>query len=353
MAGTQDMTLTLRRLRQNAFTRELAREVSLEQSRLIQPLFAVEGLSTPTPVPGLGETHRDTPDSLLKQVEKDLERGVQKFLLFGVPAQKSESTFSQDFTAEQVANLRKRFGTSIWLAVDVCLCSYTTHGHCGVLNAERTHVDNGKSVQALADAALAFAQAGADCVAPSDMMDGRVAAIRSRLDRAGHDYTTILSYSAKFHSRFYGPFRLAADSAPQKDKLGPDLQNRATYQIDPASPRDAYASSLRDANEGADFLMVKPALYYLDILKDLSTRIPKPWFAYEVSGEFAALELLAQNGLVDRGPAHVEAWTALFRAGASAVLSYGARHFYDWFTPGSRLAQNPPPRVGASERTLS
>ncbi len=315
--------MSLRRLRQSSAIRQLVTQYRVSVDQLIQPLFAVEGIHARETVPGLTGTYRETPDSLLRTVEQDLEAGVRKFLLFGVPGHKSESSFSGEFTARQLSALRKRFGKDIFLSVDVCLCSYTPHGQCGILNAEGDHVENSATVEQLAHLALEYASAGADCVAPSDMMDGRIGAIRRALDQAQMHSTLIMSYSAKFHSRFYGPFRVAADSAP-KGQVG--LKDRATYQIDPACPRDAYLSSVRDAEEGADILMVKPGMPYLDVLSDLSKRIEKPWAVYEVSGEFAGIELMAEKGLI-RGPeAHLEAWTAFLRAGASMIITYGARH---------------------------
>ncbi len=318
----------LRRLRQNPWIRELVKEVRVSPHQLIQPYFVVDGLKAREEIPGLTGTFRDTPDSILKQIEQDLEAGVRNALLFGVPREKRAAGFDFRFTASQIEAIKKRFGNDLFLAVDVCLCSFTTHGHCGVLTAEQDHVDNGKSVTELANAALAYAQAGADCVAPSDMMDGRVGAIRSKLEQAGRDRTLLMSYSAKFHSRFYGPFRIAADSAPKAGEV--KLKDRATYQIDPASPRDAYLSSLRDANEGADILMVKPGLPYLDVLAKLSKKIQKPWAVYEVSGEFAAIELMAKQGLIQGPAAHLEAWTAFGRAGASIIITYGARYAREW-----------------------
>jgi porphobilinogen synthase len=321
--------MSLRRTRRDPLTRALVREVRLSTDQFIQPSFVVEGLRAREPVPGLGQVHRETADSLPAQIEKDLEAGVRAQLLFGVPREKRERDFDPSFTAERIAALKQRFGADLWLAVDVCLCSSTTHGHCGVLTAERDHLDNAASVEALASAALAYAEAGADCVAPSDMMDGRVGAIRARLDAAGLERTLIMSYAAKFHSVMYGPFRVAADSAPA---AGSALRDRATYQIDPARPRDARLSAERDDAEGADILMVKPGLLYLDVLKDLSSRIARPWAVYEVSGEFAAIELLAERGLTGRAAAHREAWTALARAGAAMIISYGARHAREWLS---------------------
>lgn len=317
--------LTLRRLRQDRHIRELTREARVSPAQLIQPHFVVDGLRSREPVPGLPGVHCETPDSLLQQVEEDVEHGANKLLLFGVPGEKRDKDFSFEFTGRQIEALRKRFGDDLWISVDVCLCSFTTHGHCGVLTREQDHVINNATVAELARASLRYAQAGANCVAPSDMMDGRVAAIRHQLDNGGCERTLIMSYSAKFHSRFYGPFREAADSAPRAG-----MKDRATYQIDPARAGDARLSSLRDAEEGADILMVKPGLPYLDVLKELAAGIPRPWAVYEVSGEFAAVEALAAQQLMAGPAAHVECWTAFVRAGASMIITYGARSAARW-----------------------
>lgn len=262
-----------RRIRSGPIARSLVKEVHFDVTKLIQPLFVVESITKKEEIPGLSGVYRETTTTLLKQVESDLQKGVQSFLLFGVPATKKDRDFNYDFTASQIHALKKQFANDIFLTVDVCLCSYTSHGHCGILTDGLDHVDNGQSVSALAKAALAYAQAGADCVAPSDMMDHRIRAIRETLDEHRFFQTLIMSYSAKFHSGFYGPFRAAADSAPKGELK---IKDRATYQIDPANPTDALRSSLRDQEEGADILMVKPGLPYLDILKDLSQQIPLP-----------------------------------------------------------------------------
>jgi porphobilinogen synthase len=319
--------LTLRRLRQDEHVRALTRTVHLHLDQLIQPCFVAEGGSRPEPVPGLTGVMQETPDSLLRQVESDLKAGVRAFLLFGVPRARAERAIDWSFTAGQVRALKQRFGKDIWLATDVCLCSSTPHGHCGVLSAEGDHVDNDASVQELAAAALAYAQAGADCVAPSDMMDGRIAAIRDTLDEHGLERTVLMSYAVKFHSTLYGPFRAAADSAPKGDVK---LKDRASYQIDPARPSDAWLCAERDVAEGADILMVKPGLPYLDVLRELSREFRQPWAVYHVSGEFAALEALAQQGLAPRAALHREIMTAFRRAGASMIITYGARFARDW-----------------------
>ncbi len=316
-----------RRIRSSPILRNLTRGVSLDVSKLIQPLFVVEGIRERETIPGLTGVYRDTPATLIRQVAEDLEKGVKSFLLFGVPATKSDRHFDSSFTANQIRELKKNFGDRIFLAVDVCLCSSTTHGHCGILNDSMDHVMNSESVTALAEAALEYAKAGVDCVAPSDMMDHRIRAIRETLDQNGFQRTLLMSYSAKFHSGFYGPFRVAADSAPKGEMR---IKDRATYQIDPANPSDAYRSSVRDMDEGADILMVKPGLPYLDVIRDLTSQIPLPWAVYEVSGEFAAIELMAEKGLVDAKRAHLESWTGFFRAGAQMVITYGARSAKEW-----------------------
>jgi porphobilinogen synthase len=322
-------TLDLRRLRQDAHVRALTRDVHVQLDQLVQPCFVAEGSAAPQPVPGLTGVQQETPDSLLRQVERDLAAGVHKFLLFGVPQARSERHIDWSFTATQIAALKRRFGHDIWLATDVCLCSSTPHGHCGVLNPEGDHVDNDASVEELAAAAVAYAGAGADCVAPSDMMDGRVGAIRQALDAAGQERTVLMSYAVKFNSTLYGPFRVAADSAPKGDTA---LKDRASYQLDPARTNDAWLCAERDSAEGADILMVKPALPYLDLLRDLSRAILKPWAVYQVSGEFAALEGLVAAGLAPRAALHREILTAFKRAGASIIISYGARHARAWLT---------------------
>lgn len=329
MAGTHKIgePITLRRMRQNPHVQDLAREKWLSHRQFIQPLFVVEGIKKPESIPGITGTFRETPASMLKQIEKDLKAGVSKFLLFGVPAHKSGQHFDYRFTASQIAAVKKAFGQDVWLAVDVCLCSSTEHGQCGILNKAGDHVENEKTTAELAAQALSFAQAGADCVAPSDMMDGRIHLIRETLDAAGYERTVLMSYAAKFHSGFYGPFRHAADSAP-KGKV--KLTDRATYQIDVPNYNDALRSALRDANEGADILMVKPGLPYLDVLSRLSAEIPLPWAVYQVSGEAASIELMAKAGLVDERRAMLECWNSFARAGANMIISYHARRAKEW-----------------------
>ena len=327
--GETMSSLNLRRLRQDEHVRSLTREIHVRTEQLIQPLFVAEGLHSAQPVPGLTGVHQETPESLLRQVEQDLKAGVSKFLLFGVPQARSERDIDWSFTTGQIRALKQRFGSDIWLATDVCLCSSTPHGHCGVLNPEGDHLDNRASVAELEQAALSYAQAGADCVAPSDMMDGRIGAIRRRLDGSGSERTVLMSYAVKFHSTLYGPFRVAADSAPKGEVR---LRDRASYQLDPARPGDAWLCAERDAAEGADILMVKPGLPYIDLLRELSRQIRLPWAVYHVSGEFAALEALCAQGLARRETLHREIMTAFVRAGASMIITYGARFAREWLS---------------------
>ena len=312
-----------RRLRANAHIRDLVAEVTVNQSDLIQPIFVDETLSQREPVKNMSGVFSDTEASILHQIERDLKAGVTKFLLFPVPKDRFETAFRFDFAQNVVAKIKAEFGDALWLINDVCLCSYTTHGHCGVLNTEGSQMLNAESVKIIADYALGLAQAGADCIAPSDMTDGRIGAIRQILDENHLETTSIMSYSSKFASNFYGPFRDVCKSTPS----GTILKNRKTYQIDYRNGSDAIRSSFRDAAEGADFLMVKPALPYLDIITKLTQKTDLPIIAYHVSGEYAAIDLLAQADLIDKMAAHLEIWTACKRAGATGIITYAARSF--------------------------
>jgi porphobilinogen synthase len=321
-------SLDLRRLRQNEHVRALTREVHVQLEQLIQPLFVAEGLAQREPVPGLTGVHQESVDSLLRQVEHDLQAGVHKFLLFGVPRARSERDIDWSFTAGQVRALKQRFGHDIWLATDVCLCSSTPHGHCGVLNAEGDHLDNHASVLEIEQAALSYAQAGADCVAPSDMMDGRIGAIRSAFETAGLVHTRILAYAAKYASSFYGPFRDAVGSAKQLGGAG-----KHTYQMDPANSDEALREVALDIAEGADMVMIKPGLPYLDIVRRVKDRFGMPTFVYQVSGEYAMIMAAAGNGWLDERAVALEALTAMKRAGADAILTYFAKRAAGWLRP--------------------
>ncbi len=318
--------LTQRRLRADAHIRELTASVKLSHKSFIQPLFADEGISSPRDVDGLPGVQVDTANSILHTIENILKNGITKFLLFPVPATKSEKDFKFSFVTDVLKKIRQEFGNDVWIATDVCLCSYTTHGHCGILNEDQSQLLNSKSVDVLSHYATLLANAGADCIAPSDMMDGRIGAIRNKLDALGYEEVSIMSYAAKFSSQFYGPFRDACHSSPNSK----GLQNRKTYQLSPFNINDAIASALRDEKEGADILMVKPAALYTDVIAKLKSQTLKPISAYHVSGEYAAIEGLAEKGLLNREAAHTEVWAALQRSGADIIISYAAKHAKNW-----------------------
>lgn len=317
---------TQRRLRTGPLMRELTASVRLSHKNFILPVFAEEGLSAPRPVNGLAGVSVNTVDSVLYTIEERIKNGIHKFLLFPVPATKIADRFDFDFAAGLVRSIKNEFGESTWIAADLCLCSYTVHGHCGILNKEQTALLNSPTVDVLVKYALQLAQAGADCIAPSDMMDGRIGAIRTSLDAMGYDTVGIMSYAAKFSSQLYGPFRDACHSAPSSQAL----RNRKSYQISPFNTNDALASALRDEQEGADILMVKPAALYTDIIAGLRQQTRKPIAAYHVSGEYAAVEALVEKGLAERRALHLEVWAALQRSGADIIISYAAEHAKEW-----------------------
>ncbi len=305
------------RLRQSAHLRDLLAETTFSVAQLIQPLFVVEGLAGAAPVPGLGDTARLGERAALDQVARDLDAGVRHFLLFPVPAGKQARGLTFDHARRAVGAIKAQFGDALHLWVDVCLCASTEHGHCAVLDGEgRIELD--ATLEALADMAVGVAEAGADGVSPSDMMDGRTAHLRAALDERGHERVPIMSYSTKFASQFYGPFREAAGSAPQ-------FGDRRHYQIDVRARRDAIASGVRCAQEGADVLMVKPGLTSLDLIRPISEATGRAVGAYQVSGEYASLLALAAQGLVNLDAALLETWHVFRRAGAAYIITYAAR----------------------------
>lgn len=308
----------LQRLRATAAMRDLVSEVGFSRAQLIQPLFLHEGATDSHPVPGLRDNATLTHADLLAQVERDVANGVRQFLLFPVPQTKRERGFDAKFAATAIGDLKARHGSNITLWVDTCLCSCTASGHCCLFDAQGRQ-DLAATWRELNALALAYAEAGADGIAPSDMNDGRVAQLRETLDNAAFGMTPIMSYSSKFASNFYGPFRAAAESAPQ-------FGDRRSYQLDVRSRREALAASQRCAEEGADLLMVKPGISSIDLLAPIAQATGKPVGAYQVSGEFAGLALLAREGLVDFDAALLESWYVMRRAGASFIISYGARH---------------------------
>jgi porphobilinogen synthase len=253
----------------------------------------------------------------LKQIESDLNDGVTHFLLFPVPAEKKEGGFSHDATQQTISEIRKQFGDSLCLWIDTCLCSYTTHGHCAVLDEKGIKLD--QTLDELGRSAVAFAEAGADGISPSDMMDGRVARIREALDEKGFNLVPVMSYSTKFASNFYGPFRNAADSAPQ-------FGDRRGYQLDVRNRSGAIAASVRCAEEGADILMVKPGMTSLDLIRPIHKATDLQVGAYQVSGEYGGMSVLAEQGLIKFEEALLETWHVFKRAGAQYIITYGARY---------------------------
>lgn len=307
----------LMRLRASPHLRDLCAETDFNRAQLIQPFFVVEGLRNEEAIAGLRGNVRHNIPSALRQIEKDLNDGVTQFLLFPVPAEKRESGFDHQSTHKTISEIRRQFGGSLCLWVDTCLCSYTTHGHCAVMTDRRLNLS--ATLDELANSAVAFAEAGADGISPSDMMDGRVARIRAALDEKGFDLVPIMSYSTKFASNFYGPFRNAADSAPQ-------FGDRRHYQLDVRNRTDAINCSIRCAEEGADLLMVKPGMTSLDLIRPINQQTGRQVGAYQVSGEYAGLALLAEQGLIKFDEALLETWHVFKRAGAQYIITYGARY---------------------------
>jgi porphobilinogen synthase len=307
----------LMRLRGSQHLRDLCAETEFNRAQLIQPFFVVEGLTQDEPIAGLRGNVRHSVASALKQIEKDLADGVTQFLLFPVPAEKQDGNFTHRLTRETVSEIRRQFGNSLCLWIDTCLCSYTTHGHCAVMDDKGINLS--ATLDELANSAVAFAEAGADGISPSDMMDGRVARVRAALDEKGFDLVPIMSYSTKFASNFYGPFRNAADSAPQ-------FGDRRHYQLDVRNRTDAINASVRCADEGADLLMVKPGMTSLDLIRPINQKTVRQVGAYQVSGEYAGLALLADQGLIKFDEALLETWHVFKRAGAQYIVTYGARY---------------------------
>jgi porphobilinogen synthase len=311
----------LRRFRRTAPLRALVRETRLSLDQFVMPLFvAPEGLRNEE-LPGMS---RHTVDELLREVEGLVRSGVQSVILFGIPSEKDDvatGAWEEDGIVQQALRaLRPRFPELV-LMTDVCLCEYTSHGHCGIIVDGEVH--NDQSLELLARTALSHVEAGADVVAPSDMMDGRVAAIRETLDDRGYEQTPILAYSAKYASAFYGPFREAADSTPS-------FGDRRGYQMDPANVREALRECELDLDEGADALMIKPALPYLDVIRAVRENFEVPIAAYNVSGEYAMVKAAARAGWLDERTAALESLTAIKRAGADLILSYWTRDLAQW-----------------------
>jgi porphobilinogen synthase len=315
-----------RRLRRTPALRRLVRETSLSPADLIHPAFVRDGIDAPVPIASLPGHSHETLDSLSDTVASALDVGCGAVVLFGLPAEKdtdgSGAWADGGIVQAALRSLRARFGNDVALIADCCLCEYTAHGHCGVVRSDGT-VDNDATLELYARTAVSQAAAGADIIAPSGMMDGQVGAIREALDAAGFDDTAVMGYSAKFATVLYGPFREAADSSPQQG-------DRRGYQMDSANQREAVREALLDIQEGADIVMVKPALTYLDVVARVHDATDLPLAAYCVSGEYAMLHHAAAAGAFDERCAVLEALTGVRRAGADMVITYHALAAARW-----------------------
>ena len=318
-----------RRLRKNSIVREMIAETRLSKDMFIYPYFIAPGKKIIRPITAMPGISQFSTDELLKDVEKGLKFGVNKILLFGVGEKKShnaQSSYSPDsVVVNAVKELKRNFNNDIYIITDICLCAYTNDGHCGLVH--KNYVVNDASVNILSKMALAHAQAGADMVAPSDMMDGRIKAIRKTLDSNHFENTAIMSYAAKYASAYYGPFREAANSAPDKG-------DRKSYQMDFRNSREALMEANLDEQEGADILMVKPALAYLDIISKLKENTLLPVACYNVSGEYSMVKNAAKQKLIDERIIVMENMHAFARAGANIIISYHTREILEknWLT---------------------
>lgn len=314
-----------RRLRYSALLRDLVRETQLSKDDLVYPMFVHEKAAQ-EPIPAMPGQVRHTVPSLVDACKETAARGVKAVLLFGIPDRKDPAgseAYAEDGIVQRAVRAIKDAQVQVQVITDVCMCEYTSHGHCGeIANGD---VANDPSLKLICRTALSQAKAGADVVAPSDMMDGRVGAIRRTLDDAGFDHIPILSYAAKYASAFYGPFREAAGSAPQ-------FGDRRSYQMDPANAREAVKEALLDVEEGADIVMVKPALAYLDVIRDVKRATRVPVAAYNVSGEYAMIEFAAKAGVIDRERVIRETLTSIKRAGADLILTYHALEAAAWIS---------------------
>ncbi|MEV4901755.1 porphobilinogen synthase [Citricoccus sp. NPDC055426] len=318
-----------RRLRQSAAMRRLVAETRLHPADLILPVFVREGISEPAPITSMPGVVQHTRDTLRRAAAEAAELGVGGIMLFGIP-QTRDATGSASLDPDGVLNdglraVKSEVGDALVVMSDLCLDEFTDHGHCGVLTADGT-VDNDATLEIYGQMGVAQAEAGADMVGPSGMMDGQVAVIRQALDDAGRQDTAILAYAAKYSSAFYGPFREAVDSQLTGD--------RKTYQMDPANRREALLEVSLDLDEGADLVMVKPAMSYLDILRDVAEVADVPVSAYQISGEYAMIEAAAANGWIDRDAAVAESVLSIRRAGADTVLTYWATELARWIKEG-------------------
>jgi len=316
--------LRLRRLRRTETLRALVRENRVDVGDLIYPMFVVEGTEMKQEISSMPGIFRYSPDQLPAEVEEVAGLKIPAVLLFGIPQDKDEigsSAYQSDGVVQKAIRAIKSTVPELLVITDVCLCEYTSHGHCGIITDGQ--VNNDQTLPLLAKMALSHTEAGADIVAPSDMMDGRVKAIREALDGKGYEHIPILSYAAKYASAFYGPFREAAESTPR-------FGDRRSYQMDPPNVREALREVEQDIAEGADIIMVKPALAYLDVIREVRKTFNHPLAAYNVSGEYAMVKAAAQRGWLDERQVVLEILTAIKRAGADIILTYHAKDVARW-----------------------
>jgi porphobilinogen synthase len=314
----------MRRLRRTKALRDLVRETELSPRHLVQPLFVVSGEGVRDPVQSMPGIERFSINELVAEASELLAVGIKSVILFGIPAAKDESgsgAYDDEGIIQLAIRALKEAHPELTVITDVCLCEYTSHGHCGFVRDGQ--VDNDITVELLAKTAISHAEAGADVVAPSDMMDGRIGVIRHQLDEEGHPEVPIIAYSAKYASAFYGPFREAAESTP-------GFGDRRGYQMNPANVREALREVRLDVDEGADMVMVKPALPYLDVIRAVREDVDLSIAAYQVSGEYSMLKAAALNGWIDERAATLEALTAIRRAGADVILTYFAKQAAGW-----------------------
>ena len=313
-----------RRLRANENLRRLVRETALCTDDLIYPMFVVHGVDTAHEIPSMPGCYQYSVDRLVKAARTLVDLGIPGTILFGIPQYKDSSgskAYADDGIIQQAIRAVKDAVPDLLVMTDVCLCEYTDHGHCGVVH--EGEVLNDATLSLLAKAALSHARAGADVIAPSDMMDGRIGAIREVLDENGYDQIPIMAYAAKYASAFYGPFREAAESTPQ-------FGDRRSYQMDPANSEEALREVALDLEEGADIIMVKPALSYLDVISRVKASFQVPIAAYNVSGEYAMIKAAAQNSWIDERQVALEMLTSIKRAGANMILTYFAKSVVEW-----------------------
>jgi porphobilinogen synthase len=315
----------MRRLRKSGVLRDMVRETELSPAHLVYPMFVQLGEDSRTPIEAMPGVERLSISHAVEEASSAHALGIPAVLLFGLPAEKDDQgsgAYDDEGVVQLAVRALKEAHPDLVVITDVCLCAYTSHGHCGVVREDGA-IDNDVTLELLAKTAISHAQAGADAVAPSDMMDGRVGALRSQLDSDGFKDTPIVAYSAKFASAFYGPFREAADSTPA-------FGDRRSYQMDPANAEEAVREALLDVEEGADVVMVKPALPYLDVIRRVKEATRVPVAAYNVSGEYAMLKAAGAAGYLDERAAVLESLTAIRRAGADIVITYFAKDVAEW-----------------------